>query len=463
MKHILAVDDELGTRESIKAIFSGTCTVALASNAAEAMKRLVEKPADAVLLDVMMPDRSGLLLLPEIRALYPGVPVIMISALTSVRPVVEAMRIGAYDYVSKPFDVEEILHVVKRAMANSARDRRVETLESEVEREFPVRDIVGKSAVFQRALDDLRKAAASDATVLIQGESGTGKELAARLLHSLSNRRDEPFIAVHCAALPETLMESELFGHEKGAFTNADRQKLGRFDLAGSGTLFFDEVSEMSLITQVKLLRVLQEREFMRVGGTRLIRTDARIVVSTARDLRQLADEGRFRNDLFYRLSVVPVRLPPLREREGDIPLLADYFLRALRQNLDCRATRLDPATLDLLCRYRWPGNVRELRNIVERLLVLHGREESLKPEGLPDEFRGGAAVPAAPPTGDLTLEESVGRYERNLIEKALHEANGVQTRAAKLLGTTRRILRYRMDRLGLSAGAGSPDPGADE
>ena len=286
MKHILIVDDELGSRESLKVIFSRDFRVSLASSAVEALELLSNEKVDLVMLDVIMPDRDGLSVLKEIQNLYPDVPVIMVSASTSVRPVVEAIRAGAYDYVTKPFEVDDVRRLADRALESSSLRRRVEILETEMSREYPVHGIVGQSPSFTHAIDQVRKAADTDATVLITGESGTGKELVARLLHSLSSRREEPFVAVHCAALPESLMESELFGHEKGAFTHADKRKLGRFDLAGSGTLFFDEVSEMTQTTQVKLLRVLQERDYMRVGGTQVIRTNARIVTATARDLR---------------------------------------------------------------------------------------------------------------------------------------------------------------------------------
>lgn len=294
----------------------------------------------------------------------------------------------------------------------------------------------------------------ADSTVLIRGESGTGKELAARLLHLSSTRKDEPFVAVHCASLSETLMESELFGHEKGAFTNADKRKPGRFDLAGSGTLFFDEVSEMSMTTQVKLLRVLQEREFMRVGGTRVIRTNARIVAASAKDLRDEVKKGNFRDDLYYRLSVVLAYLPPLRERHGDIPLLASHFLELFRLSMDADMEGFDEDALAMLCKYPWPGNVRELRNIIERMVVLHRRDHHIMPEHLPEEFHSGdGGMTFVSPEG-MTLEDAVNTYERKIIEKALKETKGVQTRAADQLGTTRRILRYRMEKLDIESSA---------
>ena len=449
---LLVVDDELGPRESLKAVLGRSYDVELAENGDQAMQALVSQKVDLVLLDVIMPDRGGLELLKEIQGLYPDLPVIMISASSSLRPVVEAMRVGAFDYVAKPFDVQELLRIVKRCLESTRLHRRVEVLESEVARAFPVDSIVGESPEFRAALDDVRKAADTDSTVLIRGESGTGKELAARMLHSLSSRKDEPFVAVHCAALSENLMESELFGHEKGAFTGAEKLKLGRFDLAGSGTLFFDEVGEMTLSTQVKLLRVLQEREFMRVGGTRVIRTNARIVAATARDLRKEVKEERFRDDLFYRLSVVPITLPPLRQRAGDVPLLVNHFLEFFGRTIDTRVRRASSEAMDLLCRYAWPGNIRELRNIVERVLVLHRNEESLLPQFLPEEFHAVAAEPSPSIGSGMSLQDAVDVFERRLIEQALKETGGVQTRAAERLGTTRRILRYRMEKLNIPA-----------
>jgi DNA-binding NtrC family response regulator len=471
MPKILIVDDERGSREALRLIFSTGYTVLLAATAEEAQAALSREEVDLLLLDVVMPGRSGLDLLRQVQTDHPGLPVIMISGAMAIPPVVEAIRLGAVDFIGKPFDVENLRHVVRRAVETRRLHRQVAVLETELSSAFPTREIVGRSPAFAAAIDQLRHAAATDATVLIQGESGTGKELAARLLHAESPRRDEPFVAVHCAALPENLLESELFGHEKGAFTNADRQKPGRFELAGSGTLFFDEVGEMSLSTQVKLLRVLQEREFMRVGGTRLLRTNARIVAASARDLRKGVADGRFREDLFYRLNVVTVRLPPLRERRDDIPLLLEHFVARLGPALHAAARGFDGEALRRLCAYDWPGNVRELRNLVERVLVLHGGDAVISASRLPEEFHaepargdaGGGAVavsavaPAVPPVAQplpdgLTLDEAVNAYERRLIVEALRQTGGVQTRAAERLGTTRRILRYKMEKLGLAA-----------
>jgi len=471
MSRILIVDDERGSRESLRLVFSREFTVLLAATAREALDALAREPIDLVLLDVILPGSSGIDVLRQIHASYPGLPVIMVSASTAIPPVVEAIRLGALDFVNKPFDVETLRHAVRRALETSRLQRQVAALATDLSRTYPTQEIVGCNPAFVAALDHIRHAAATDATVLIQGESGTGKELAARLLHALSPRHDEPFVAVHCASLPESLMESELFGHEKGAFTSADRMKPGRFDLAGAGTLFFDEVGEMSPATQAKILRVVQEREFMRVGGTRVIRTSARLVSATARDLRRDATDGRFRGDLYYRLGVVPVMLPPLRD---DIPLLVGHFVAHFGPALRARATRFDDAALARLCAYDWPGNVRELRNIVERVLVLHGRDETIGSACLPEEFHAAirisaapapaipppVAPPAAPPpptAAPETLASAVDACERRMILDALLLSRGVQARAAERLGTTRRILRYKMEKLGIGPDTADP------
>lgn len=453
MKRLLIVDDEAGSRESLKQIFGRDFQITPAENAGQALRHLTQTRFDLVILDVMMPDKDGVTLLKEAVEIYPDLAFIMVSASSNVRPVVESIKHGAVDFVTKPFDVAEIRRVVERALENRTLRMQVQALQSEVSLQFPVHGIVGSSPAFTQALEDTRKAAETDATVLICGESGTGKELIARQLHALSNRSAEPFVAVHCGALPETLMESELFGHEKGAFTGADKRRLGRFDLAGSGSLFFDEVSEMPVSTQVKLLRVLQEREFMRLGGAQIVQTNARIIAASNKDLKVEMEEKRFREDLFYRLNVVPIVVPPLRERREDIPLLAEYFLQFFKQTMKVRVSEFSPETMDRLQRYDWPGNVRELRNLIERMLVLHGQQSMLNPDHLPREMQNGhaSAIPT-PKLNGLSLDEMVGDYEREIVRQAIHEAGGVQTRAAELLGTTRRILKYKMDKLNIIA-----------
>jgi DNA-binding NtrC family response regulator len=465
MKALLIVDDERGSRESLRSIFERTYRVVLADNAGDAQHRMAEERFDLMLLDVMMEKMDGIALLRETHDNNPDLPIIMVSGSTNVRQVVESMKSGALDFVTKPFDVAEIRHAVARALETSALRRQVQVLRGEVAREFPINAVIGEDPCFRAILETTQQAAATDTTVLISGESGTGKELIARQLHALSERREEPFVAVHCGALPETLMESELFGHEKGAFTGADRRKLGRFDLAGAGTLFFDEVSEMPLATQVKLLRVVQEREYMRVGGTQIIRTQARIIAATNRDLKVEMAEKRFREDLYYRLNVLPIHIPPLRERPGDIPRLVQHYLQTFRNQMRTTTDRMAPDAMALLQQYTWPGNVRELRNVIERVLVLHGKQPVLQVQHLPVELRSQTPVrpvaeaAARPPMetpvpmpGHDNLETAVNAFERQLVLRALDQAGGVQTRAAEILGTTRRILKYRMDKLGLAA-----------
>jgi DNA-binding NtrC family response regulator len=444
MKSMLIVDDDRGSRESLRQIFTPLYQIHLAENAAQALDHLAKHPVDIVLLDVIMPEKDGVTLLKELNDLHPGLPCIMVSASLSVRPVVEAIQAGACDFVMKPFDVQEIRRIVARVLETSTLRRRVEILQREVAGEYSAGELVGQSPALLKTLQAVEQAAMSTATVLIQGESGTGKELIARRLHTLSTRSEEPFIPIHCSALPETLMESELFGHEKGAFTGANSRKLGRFDLAGSGSLFFDEVGEMSLLIQVKLLRVLQEREYMRVGGTAVIRTHARIITATSRILEEEVRHHRFRDDLFYRLNVVPITLPPLRDRSGDIPLLTHHFLKTFSQSMSFSVQEFSPEAQELLNHYAWPGNVRELRNLIERTLVLHGKESRILPEHLPEALYKKPVTPP-PPLSALPLDATVAACERDLIVDALRQTNGIQTKAAQLLGTTRRILGYKM------------------
>ncbi|MFT5129393.1 MAG: two-component system response regulator AtoC [Rhodothermales bacterium] len=458
MKHILVIDDEAGTRYSMRAIFSSSHRVSLAADGAEGRALFSTERPDLVLLDVMLPDINGVDMLAEIRALYPTLPVILVTASKDAENVKQAVARGDCEYVVKPFDVEQLRQRVERVLNSSAMQRKINVLEDELRAQFPIDGLIGNSPEFQAAIGTLRAAAVTDATILISGESGTGKELAARLVHDLSPRSDEPFVPVHCAGIPENLLESELFGHEKGAFTGASQRKLGRFDLAGAGTLLFDEVGEMSLGTQVKLLRVLEGREFTRVGGTKVIPCDARIVAATNRDLAEAVSDKSFREDLYYRLNVVPVCMPPLRQRCADIAPLLAHFLASFQKKMNVRVNAFSASAMARLQDYAWPGNIRELRNLVERMLVLHGQQEVIDEAQLPLEILGGlpaansAPQPSAPAAvaGRLSLEQAVNRYERELILDALRQTDGIQTRAAELLGTTRRILKYRMQKLGI-------------
>jgi DNA-binding NtrC family response regulator len=454
MKKILIIDDEEGARESLKTIFKFDYEVHIANSGKKGLRILAKEDIQLVLLDVIMPEQNGIEVLKIIQELYPETTVLMVSASNTIKPVVEAIREGALDYITKPYDVDAIRLAVARALQTSQLQRKVEALECDVSREFPTTGIIGSSDALHSALAQAKKAAKSEASVLISGDSGTGKELVARYVHNMSARHDQPFVATHCASLPDNLMEAELFGYEKGAFTGADKRKLGRFDMAANGTLFFDEVSEMTLNTQVKLLRVLQEKEFMRVGGTKEVQTDARIIAACNRDLATEIAEKRFRDDLFYRLNVVPISLPSLRERTEDIPILAEYFVQFFRQSMDVKVQGFGSNAIDIMMQYKWPGNIRELKNIVERMLVLHGDEKIIQAQHLPEELGGGpvhqhheVTVSEMP---NSNLEEAVNAYEKQLVERALRDAKGVQTRAAEILGTTRRILKYRMEKLNI-------------
>jgi len=464
MKSILIVDDEPGARLSLEAIFKNSHLVVPAASAREAKDILKEQMFDVALLDVIMPEENGIQLLGYIQKHYPNLPVVMVSASTSVKPVVDAMREGAIDYITKPYDVDAIRLTVDEALLKPVPQKQDVPRVKQESKEYKTDEIIGESNVLQRALANAIKAARTSASIIIEGESGTGKELLARYIHNNSHRSPEPFVALHCAAIPENLMESELFGHEKGSFTGADKQKKGRFELAGSGSLFFDEVSEMTLSAQVKLLRVLQEREFVRVGGINVIQSNARIISATNRSLGSMLKDQSFREDLYYRLNVIPIRLPSLRERKEDIPMLVKSFLTMFGEEMDIQTTAFSDKAMNILTDYPWPGNIRELKNIIERMLVLHGEHEIISENELPQALKGQAENPLGPtplpdtiPCDDgaiangASLEESINAYERMLVEKALEDANGVQTKAAEILGTTRRILKYRMQKLNIS------------
>ncbi|MGQ9532166.1 MAG: sigma-54-dependent transcriptional regulator [Desulfotomaculales bacterium] len=408
---------------------------------------LVRREAPSlVILDLKMPEMDGLEVLRRLRKMNPKLPVIMITAYGTIQTAIEAMKLGAVDYITKPFDLDELKIVVRKALELSHLITEVAFLRAELAARYD--RMVGESPAMQEVRRLIARVAGTDATVLITGESGTGKEVAALAIHQNSPRAKGPFIVVNCAALPEPLLESELFGHEKGAFTGAVARKQGRFELADGGTIFLDEIGEMPPAMQVKLLRVLQEKSFERVGGTETIKVDVRVIAATNRDLKAAIQEGKFREDLYYRLNVVPIRMPALRERKEDIPLLVEYFLQKFRPRY--QAHTISPAAMELLRRYHWPGNIRELQNVIERAMIICQGEEIL-PEHLPPEIQ------AAPrPAGGLIVDfpdEGINleQLEKELIIKALEKTGGNQTRAAQLLGITRSTLIYRMQKHGIA------------
>ncbi len=444
---VLVVDDDLAHRTMLRTLMSGWgYEVSEAADGEAAIEAVHRTPFDLVLMDIRMIRVSGLEALEEIKRFNPAIPIIIMTAYASVETAVEALKKGAYDYLTKPLDFDELRLAMNRAMEHSRLKEENRLLRENLGKHFDRRNLIGRSQVMTRLLETVDQVAPSEATVLITGESGTGKEMIAGAVHFNSRRREGPFVKINCAAITETLLESELFGHEKGAFTGADRRKEGKFRQADGGTLFLDEVSEMTLGMQVKLLRVLQEREVTRVGGNDVIKVDVRVVAATNRDLIPLIEAGRFREDLYYRLNVVTLHVPPLRERREDIPLLAQRFLETFSERNRKTIKGFTPQAMDRLLKYPWPGNVRELMNMVERAVVL-SRSEYLDEADLSPALR--EPVPEKTPPeelGSLPLED----VERATILRTLEQAGGNKSEAARRLGITRRTLHQKLKKYGV-------------
>src|SRR4026209_1112255 len=447
---LLVVDDETGVRQSLQLVFNKPYSVLEACSADEAIQKTSSERPDVILLDIMMPGTDGLAVLRQIKSVHPDGQVIMLTDLNSARTAFVAKGSGAFDYVTKPFDVEELRMRVERALEKVQLSRELERLKEEVGRKYGIDHVIGKSKQITDVFKAVSMVAAKKSTVLITGESGTGKELIARAIHYNSDRRSKPFVVVNCAALPDTLIESELFGYERGAFTNASQKKLGRFELAHGGTLFLDEIGELNLSTQAKFLRAIEQETFSRLGGIEEIKVDVRVIAASSRDLEQLAKNAEFRPDLFYRLNVVSLFLPPLRERREDIPLLLDFFLRLKAQEHSMAAKILSPEVIDFFTVYNWPGNIRELENLIERLTILTPHE-TVTLRDLPVSMRSmdeTATLKEDVLSGSRPLSDAVDEFERELIVKALQRTGFNQTKAASLLGTSRRILKCRIEKL---------------
>jgi two-component system, NtrC family, response regulator AtoC len=458
---LLVVDDEAGVRQSLQLVFNKMYRVLEATSADEAIQKLADEKPDVVLLDIVMPGADGLAVLKQMRSIHTDCQVIMLTALNTARTAFTAKGTGAFDYVTKPFDVEELRLRVEHAFEKVHLFRELERLKEEVGRKYGVEHVIGRSKQIIDVFKAVSMVAAKKSTVLITGESGTGKELIARAIHYNSDRRSKPFVVVNCAALPDTLIESELFGYEKGAFTNASQKKVGRFELAHGGTLFLDEIGELNLGTQAKFLRAIEQETFTRLGGPDAIKVDVRVIAASNRDLETMAKAGEFRPDLFYRLNVVSLYLPPLRERPEDIALLLDHFLRLKAQEHSMAPKSLSPEVVDFFTSYYWPGNIRELENLIERLTILTPHE-TIMLRDLPAGMRSTdqtATLKEDVLSGSRPLSEAVDEFERELIVKALQRTGFNQTKAASLLGTSRRILKYRIEKLKIH----EPNDGSEE
>jgi Nif-specific regulatory protein len=465
MGRILIADDHDALRRGLaRGLAEAKHEVEEASNGNQAIERLHESYFDVVLSDLKMGGSDGMDVLRTTRALHPTTAVILMTAFGSVNTAVEAMKIGAFDYVQKPFEIEEMEVKIEKALEMRRVKNDLEYLRGTQQESYDFDRIVGSSPGLRHVLEIVKKVAKSNTTVLIRGETGTGKELIAGAIHHNSLRTSRNFVKVNCAALQENLLESELFGHEKGAFTSADKQRIGRFEQADGGTLFLDEIGDMSASTQAKILRVLQEHEFERLGGTRTLRVDVRLVAATNRDLASMVQSGLFREDLYYRLNVVSIEMPPLRERKDDIVPLANSFIRRFSGELKKRIEGLEPDAQKLLIRYNWPGNIRELENTIERAMLLtEGRAIACNDLRLGEVSMGGSRdqtpVVKIPPTG-IPLED----IERHALVEALKMSNWVQKDAAELLAISPRVMNYKIKTLGIEFPRGrraAPAPAA--
>ncbi len=448
---LLVVDDEKNQRELLQGFLQKKgYSVQAAESGEQALSWLKENVCEVVVTDHKMPGMDGTALLKEIKAHFPETWVVMMTAYGTVEKAVEAMKLGAYDYLSKPIDLEELLLLLERAENSILLTWENRQLRQELKEKFSFEGLITQSSKMEEVLSLVARVAPSQSTVLIRGESGTGKGLIAKIIHYHSPRSNGPLITINCAAIPENLLESELFGHEKGAFTGALSQHRGKFEQAQGGTIFLDEIGDLSPALQAKLLRVIQEKTFERVGGNKTIQADVRVISATHQDLEGCIQEGRFRQDLYFRLNVVALFLPPLRERREDIPMLIDHFIKKFSRENNKEGLEVSKEARELLLRYPYPGNVRELENLVERAVVLC-RGQLITSRDLPfhlKEGKGESTVMTFP--SNLSLPRQLEELEKHLIQKGLQEAGGIQTRAAEKLGISERVLRYKLQKYGL-------------
>jgi len=435
---ILVVDDENGIRQSFKMVFKDRFNVLLAENGKEAEDLLAKNPVDLILLDILLPDVNGLDLLEKLKTLDPNPEVIMVTAVKEIQSAVRAIKLGAYEYIIKPFLVEDVINIINRALEKRNLMKQVTYLRNELERVRPFDEIVGEDVKIHRIFDLISSIADSDGAVLIQGESGTGKELVARAIHRSSPRKDQPFVVIACAAIPPTLVESELFGYHKGAFTGAVRTTLGKLEIANKGTVFLDDIDTVDVSMQAKLLRVIQEKEFERLGTTKVIKLDVRFLAASNKDLTQLIQAGTFREDLFYRLNVLPIQLPPLRQRKKDIPLLIDHFLRINAKRSGKPAKTISREAIKALADYDWPGNVRELQNLVERCFTI-SKDSVIQLQDI------SILSVTKPKIKGLSLKDAVDAFEQEYIGEVLESVGGNRTQAALILEIHRNTLLSKL------------------
>ncbi len=455
---VLVVDDERSMREMLNIVLKREgYEVVLADSGKAAVAALERGPFDLLISDIKMPDMSGVDVLRTAKRIDPDILGIMITAFASTESAIEAMRLGACDYLSKPFDIDLLKMKVREKVENRHLKQENVLLKRSLGVAHQFSNIIGRSESMLAVFKMIETVARTNSTILLTGESGTGKGLVAQAVHYNSLRRDKPMVSLNCGAMPEALLESEMFGHMRGAFTGADTNKKGLLEVAEKGTIFLDEIGEMSPVMQVKLLRVLQERRFRRVGGLEELQADIRVIAATNQDLTRAVAEGRFREDLFYRINVIPIALPPLRERREDIPLLAEHFLAKYSEQMEKPVTAVSQPAMDLLTKHEWPGNIRELENVIERAVALESAA-SIQPESLPPAVRGAVARAPQPspvttevlPEGGLDLEARVQEIERGYISQALERENGVQVKAAELLGMSFRSFRYYVKKYNL-------------
>ena len=440
---ILVVDDENGVRQSFNMVLKGEYNVLLAGTGEEAIGVFTKNSVDLILLDILLPDIYGIDLLEKMKEIDPNVEIIMVTAVKEIETAVKAIKSGAYEYIIKPFVVDEVLAVINRALEKRTLLKEVTYLRNELERYHPFERMVGQDPKMQAIFELIETISESDGAVLILGESGTGKELVARAIHNLGSRKTEPFVVVNCAAIPATLMESEIFGHTRGAFTGATKTSMGKLEVAGKGTVFLDDIDSLDVNMQAKLLRVIQEKEFERVGSNKVLKAHVRFVAASNKNLKEMTKSGAFREDLFYRLHVFPIELPPLRERKSDIPLLLDHFLAVQGKKNGKPPKRFSKRAVKTLTKYDWPGNVRELENLVERVGTIT-KKSLMQLEDL-SLFRMEKR-----PISNLTLKDAVSEFEKHYIGEVLEYVDGNRKRAAEYLGIHRNTLLGKINELGL-------------